>query len=249
MASEPGIRNRVLLNTVFGFKNGAPLKGFVQERNHRADEYFTLAEILETLKEAISAGGWFDRNNPAIILCPPELEAVLDQKAVHVIQVKDLVLSQLIPAEHQRNKNTPADAATTVTAETKLTRPPPASSYELKPPLLGVFQTMDEVDQTKTQFTYEEVTTILSKYILKHKDRLFDHRNIHVALVENDPLGAAFHVRAFHRSQVHTLLRTQLTPTPTLTYVSHGHHNLDITTTPLQNLDIQDPEESTPIGN
>ena len=249
MASEPGIRNRILLNTVFGFKNGSPLKGFVQERSHRADEYFTLAEILETLKEAISAGGWFDRNNPAIILCPPELEAVLDQKAVHVAQVKDLVLSQLIPKEYQRNKATSTDTTTTVTAATKLTGPPPASSYELKPPLLGVFRTMDEIDQTKTRFTYEEVTTIFSKYILKHKDRLFDRRNIQVALVENDPLGAALHVRAFHRSQVHTLLRTQLTPTPTLTYVSHGHHNLDVTTTLLQNLDIQDSEESTLIGN
>ncbi len=35
-----------------------------------------------------------------------------------------------------------------------------------------------------------------------NKDRFFDLRNIRIALVENDPLGEAFGVKAFARSQV-----------------------------------------------
>jgi len=37
---------------------------------------------------------------------------------------------------------------------------------------------------------------------MNNKDILFDLRNIRVALVENDLLGAAFGVRAFARCQV-----------------------------------------------
>jgi hypothetical protein len=46
------------------------------------------------------------------------------------------------------------------------------------------------------------VANILSKYIMANKDKFFDLRNIRIALVENDPLGEAFGVKAFARSQV-----------------------------------------------
>ena len=44
------------------------------------------------------------------------------------------------------------------------------------------------------------------------KNELFDPRNIKLALVMNDPLGEAFGVSAFHRTQVPSLVRTQLIP-------------------------------------
>jgi len=66
--------------------------------------------------------------------------------------------------------------------------------------------------ETQTVFTYDEVTLLLSKYILARKDNLFDPRNIKLALVKSDPLGTAFNVAAFHRSQVNTLLKSQLLP-------------------------------------
>ena len=53
---------------------------------------------------------------------------------------------------------------------------------------------------------------LLSKYILSRKDEIFDPRNIKVALVGKDPIGEAFGVKAFHRCQVNSLLRSQLIP-------------------------------------
>ena len=120
MAQDPRERNRALLNTVFGFRNEAPLKKFIQDRTNRREEHFTLKEILESLKEAISAGRWFDNNNPSIIICPPELEAVIDQKALHVLQVKDLVLSQLIPMDSQKNKENQEDKTNPISTTTTL---------------------------------------------------------------------------------------------------------------------------------
>ena len=52
----------------------------------------------------------------------------------------------------------------------------------------------------------------MSQYILDNKDRLFDDRNIKIAHVGQDILGIAFNVKAFHRTQVTTLLRNQLIP-------------------------------------
>ena len=49
-----------------------------------------------------------------------------------------------------------------------------------------------------------------SQYIVGNKERLFDPRNICVAFVKDDPLGAAFGVDAFHRCQITSLMRKQI---------------------------------------
>lgn len=65
-----------------------------------------------------------------------------------------------------------------------------------------VVQLVPGTDPKQTIFSYEEVTLLLSKYILSRKDDIFDPRNIKLALVANDPIGDAFGVKAFHRCQV-----------------------------------------------
>ena len=80
------------------------------------------------------------------------------------------------------------------------------AKFRLKPLFLKVAQMVEGVTKTKTIFTYEEVTLILSKYILSKKETLFDQRNIKLAIVKGDPLGEAFGVDAFHRCQVNALL-------------------------------------------
>jgi hypothetical protein len=101
------------------------------------------------------------------------------------------------------------------------------TKYRLKPLFLAVAHSIEGADTSKAIYTYEEVraaiwhgitfhppqvTLMLSKYILSKKDTLFDPRNIKLAIVEDDPLGHAFGVKAFHRCQVNALLRSQLIP-------------------------------------
>ena len=57
-----------------------------------------------------------------------------------------------------------------------------------------------------------QVTLLLSTYILSHKEKFFDSRNIKLAIVAGDPLGEAFGVQAFHWCQVNNLLKSQLIP-------------------------------------
>ena len=43
----------------------------------------------------------FDHSNPAVIICSNELERALDMKALHVTEIRDLVLLQLTKAPDQ----------------------------------------------------------------------------------------------------------------------------------------------------
>ena len=63
---------------------------------------------------------------------------------------------------------------------------------------------------------------MLSEYLLMYKDKFFDNRNIKIAHVANDPLGIAFDVQIFHRTQVTTLLRKQLMPASSFKILRSG---------------------------
>ena len=84
--------------------------------------------------------------------------------------------------------------------------------FQLRPKLLRIIQSVRGVGQERSIFTFEEATTLLSRYIISRKHIIFDDRNIKVAIIHNDPLGEAFGVRAFQRIQVSNLLRSQLLP-------------------------------------
>jgi len=95
-------------------------------------------------------------------------------------------------------------------------RPDPAvyadksSRFKLKDNFGILLQSLPEFDPNKTDYSYDEVTSLLSSYILSKKTQLFDSRNIKVALVKDDPLGSVFGVNSFHRCQVTSLLRNQI---------------------------------------
>lgn len=84
--------------------------------------------------------------------------------------------------------------------------------FWVKPNFLKVLRMVQAVDKRQLVFTYREIAGYLSQYIMENKKKFFDQRNIKVALVQGDPLGAAFNVKAFHRSQVTNLIRNQLIP-------------------------------------
>ena len=94
--------------------------------------------------------------------------------------------------------------------------------FYVKKEFLEVMRTLPDVDLQQQSFTFEEITDLFSKYMLSKQDELFDVRNIKVALIQDDPLAAAFGMKSFHRCQVNILLRAQLipaTPSPTTPHV------------------------------
>jgi hypothetical protein len=82
--------------------------------------------------------------------------------------------------------------------------------FELKPDFRDVLSLVPGFEHHRTLFSYDEITALLSKYLLSRKESIFDSRHIKLALVKNDPLGKAFDVDCFHRCQVTSMLRKQI---------------------------------------
>ena len=231
-------RNQNLLNTSFTFKDGAPLKRFIQQATSSTEESFTLREILNTLKEVITTQKLYDETNPSIIICSEELEAVLDRKALHVNQIRELIRAQLTPDNrppHEPNGSEP------------ITSPRYEPHYVLKPALRRVFESMETFNQEQTVFRYGEITALLSTYILNNRHLLLDIRNVFVLKIQDDPLGEALRVNTFHRSQTHALLKTAIIPVhPTNPIViSDSSHDIIASVIMFQNLTITDDSDDT----
>ena len=97
----------------------------------------------------------------------------------------------------------------------------PRARFTLSANFLAVIRTIPGVPPSKTIFTHDEVADLTSKYILRgiREQRslnvgFIDIRNISIISVDGDPLGTAFNVKAFHRTQILTLIRSQLTLVP-----------------------------------
>ena len=76
--------NRNLLKTLFKFNPMSRLKIFLITKTGVEKPYYSLKEILTSLKNIIREEGLFDHANPSIILCSKELEEALNMKAFHV---------------------------------------------------------------------------------------------------------------------------------------------------------------------
>ena len=98
--------NRNLLKTLFKFKPMSTLKIFLITKTGVEKPYYSLKEILTSLKNIIQEEGLFDHANLSIILCSKDLEEALNMKAFHVIETRDLVLSHFtkIPDQGLRDK-------------------------------------------------------------------------------------------------------------------------------------------------
>ena len=90
--------------------------------------------------------------------------------------------------------------------------------YSVTPKFLEVIKKVPDCPD-RTVFKYRELCAMLSQYLLMQKDKFFDNRNIKIAHVANDPLGIAFNVTIFHRTQVITLLRNQVFAVPASSFM------------------------------
>ena len=209
--------NKKLLSTLFNVK--PKFNTFLFNKTGVERSYYTLIEIFIILKKIIREEKLFDQTNPSIVMCSPELEEAINVKALHVTQIRNYVLSQLTPTQItvpnifqviNEGIDVRNDAHPTAFTNSIKTHFVNNSKCLLKPSFLNVLRSVHGCDQTKTIFTYQEVLSLFSLYILSRKDEIFDHRNIELALVENDPIGGVFGVKVFHRCQVNKLLSSQL---------------------------------------
>jgi hypothetical protein len=113
--------NQQYRKSKYKFKEGAPLKGYLQQRIPNFRETCTLAEVLTWLKEIIRDNLLFDERNPAMIVGDAPLEAALRKKRVHVNEIRNVVMQQLTMVEARQG---PMNAAMLAGGMTHLGRAP-----------------------------------------------------------------------------------------------------------------------------
>ena len=220
--SNPKMEGKHTIYTVpRTFKHGAKLHEYLSMEtpeliNQTTDEY-TLFTVLTALRSIVSRDRLYDPNNTNIIILENSpLEEVLGVKSLHVTEVRDWVAEQMDikdpstikkteDKEEEKTQDQKPNESTSIYNNTNM-------RFALKPLFREAIQQTKGFDNKKTAYTYKELTTYLSQYILERKDEFFDDRNIKIAHVQNDKLGQAFNVKAFHRTQVTKLLRQQLIP-------------------------------------
>ena len=208
---------------LYTFKSQSRLEIYLKSKCNFSKTKFTLREILYLLRDIIKNEELFDKRNPAVIICSPELEESLDLKALHVTQIKHAVIKQLNPMEEKINGRTTTlshkKSDTSKQDENckneNIQRGDQSNKYRMyvvRPPLLRVLRTLPRFSQHCAIFTYEYISRKVVEYILLNKERFFDKRNVTLAILKDDPLGIAFNVYAFHKSQFSDLLMKQIIP-------------------------------------
>jgi hypothetical protein len=83
--------------------------------------------------------------------------------------------------------------------------------FKLKPELRATLSSLPSFPHAEMLLNYDTILKLVSSYIVSKKLQFIDPRNFKVALIKGDPLSYAFNCDAFHRSQVASLVRKQLT--------------------------------------
>lgn len=186
------------------------------------EEPITLKQVILVLRNIIKSEGLYDKTNPTIIMCGPDLEQALDVKWIHMNQLPIRVMKQmtaeLLPGmvDHEYHKKAVKRRGSVgqAPAPKKPELIPAEQRFAVTPKFRRVIHEVPGVPRNQVEFTYEELGQILTGYIARRKDKFFDPRNVEVAFIGDDPLGEAFGIQTIHQSQTGKYLQRQLIPDP-----------------------------------
>jgi hypothetical protein len=82
--------------------------------------------------------------------------------------------------------------------------------FKLKDEFYSILSTLPKFNTQQEFFSYKEITTYFTMYILSNKENILNCNDISIAHVENDPLGKLFNVKHFRRNQVHQLIQQHI---------------------------------------
>jgi len=173
------------------------------DSNYHKNTATTLDKILNDLKIIIFNEQLYDKTNPSIIICDAALETALNTKMIHILEVKDTVLSYLSKSDYDMHDKLDLSCQ-------ELDR---FNQFSIKNNLHEIFVTIPNFIPHKQIFTYLEISNLCLDYLNLPRDiPLFDERNSNIWDIRNTPLGNLFQINYFHKSQIPTLLKPFLIP-------------------------------------
>ena len=89
------VASKLSPDTIVSFKPDSELKRYIQRKTRITKTFFTLGEIIATLRIIIEGEKQYDERNPALIICSEDLKLALKRKALHYKDLKTAITSHL----------------------------------------------------------------------------------------------------------------------------------------------------------
>ena len=212
------------------FKPDSLLHGYLS--SHKQETFsknlstYRISTIELALGLIVKIRGMADIRNPVIIICDKELEQVIDLGSFHWPQLRSIIEKHLLPFTGTEPLSSSRLCTLELQALEKFQQDPfesiipgpeipPETPCLVDPKFLEVLRSEIKADSPLNLNPIsmrKEVGAAMSNYILARKEKLFDLRNIKIALAQDDPIGEVFNVPAFSRSQVSKLINSKLRP-------------------------------------
>ena len=199
---------KYILQDKFNFKPNCLLKSFLEKYTGIGNQSFKLMDVHRMLHVTLRAQNMFDDNNQSIIICTPELEHVLNIKAVHTLDLLSKILDHTtrespnnMPPIYERMTPAEIDQHDFWNHHTPMHRSRDESTqYFVQESLrktLGLAQ---------RKYSEQEIYKELCSYIISSPSIIIDNRNATIAQISNDPIGKIFKMQAIHSSQIEYII-------------------------------------------
>ena len=179
---------------------------------------FSAHELLSFIFNHVFSRQMYDPTNPLIVHPAQELEEIIRARVLHIHQLRSYVLQQItFQRPIERILVQPFSWPDVVTNFHGYNPHPTtnAGRFVMSTALRQTFMTVPTISMPSSIVTFQQTCGLLSEYVLYNRFRLFDWRNVVIAMVHDDPLGSVFEVNSFHRDQAAYFLRKQLFPLAT----------------------------------
>ena len=174
--------SKMLFDTIVSFKPNSELKKYIHQKTRINKTLFTLGEITAILKVIIGQEKQYYKRNPAVIICSAELKLALKCEALHVTELKDTIISHLaFASEYLGEVKSPKSYFPTSKCFATNIWTNKKAQFKLKSPFCELIQNVKKVNKSRTVFTYEEICSSFSKYIVDRRAHLFCGQNIRIA--------------------------------------------------------------------
>lgn len=185
---------------------------------------YRLSTIHLAIEQIIRRKNLFDPRNPEVVVCNQELEEVFDVKSFTRGELKTLIEKHFLSSDSihlssSRLCNEELKSIIECRHFPSVSRVTPSianfdieGTYLVNPAFMQALKETGKVATGLTVLPYRFVCNLLADYIMMKKCELIDLRNIRVINAKGDQLSKAFNMDYFSRSQVTSLIRSQLRP-------------------------------------
>ena len=158
-------------------------------------------------------------DSPDIIICDTQLEKLVGMPHLHLVQLREKIMSMLTLTDMGRSVLNPTDGYKSIInrifpRQLRLIRPVlPVSPQRVRWIMEDTLSILLIGFASPQALEFDYILSLVTGYISANRNRLLHPQNLEVACIKNDRLFSIFGVSFFHKTQLRGLVRDHVSPT------------------------------------